>query len=50
MAKTLLQMAGADLTPPKLGDAVLVVIDAQREYVDGARHPERQQGVAPQSA
>jgi nicotinamidase-related amidase len=36
MAKTLLQMAGADLTPPKLGDAALVVIDAQREYVDGA--------------
>jgi nicotinamidase-related amidase len=29
-------MAGADLMPPKLSDAVLVVIDAQREYVDGA--------------
>ncbi|GHD05806.1 isochorismatase [Tianweitania populi] len=36
MAKTLLQMAGADLTPPNLSDAVLIVIDAQREYVDGA--------------
>jgi nicotinamidase-related amidase len=35
MAKTLLEMAGADLTPPKLADAVLVVIDAQNEYVDG---------------
>jgi nicotinamidase-related amidase len=35
MAKTLLEMAGADLTPPKLSDAVLVVIDAQNEYVDG---------------
>jgi len=36
MAKTLLQMAGADLTPPKLADAAVVLIDAQREYVDGA--------------
>ncbi len=36
MAKTLLQMAGADLTPPKLAETVLVVVDAQREYVDGA--------------
>jgi nicotinamidase-related amidase len=35
MAKTLLGMAGADLTPPKLSDAVLIVIDAQNEYVDG---------------
>jgi nicotinamidase-related amidase len=35
-AKTLLQMAGADLTPPGFADATLVVIDAQREYVDGA--------------
>ena len=33
--KTLLQLAGADLTPPALGDTALVVIDAQREYVDG---------------
>lgn len=36
MSTTLLQMAGADLTPPKLSEAALVVIDAQREYVDGA--------------
>ena len=35
MAKTLLQLAGADLTPPKLADAAVVVVDAQREYVDG---------------
>jgi nicotinamidase-related amidase len=28
-------MAGADLTPPRLADAVLIVIDAQNEYVDG---------------
>jgi len=35
-AKTLLQLAGANLTPPSLGEAVVVVIDAQREYVDGA--------------
>jgi nicotinamidase-related amidase len=36
MAKTLLQMSGADLTPPKLADTAVVIIDAQREYVDGA--------------
>ncbi|MCO5144717.1 MAG: isochorismatase family protein [Aquamicrobium sp.] len=35
MAKTLLELAGADLTPPKLGQTVVVVVDAQREYVDG---------------
>jgi len=35
MAKTLLQLAGADLTPPKLGETAVVVVDAQREYVDG---------------
>lgn len=35
-AKTLLQMAGADLTPPSFDEATLVIIDAQREYVDGA--------------
>jgi nicotinamidase-related amidase len=34
--KTLLQMAGVTATPSRLSDAVLVVIDAQREYVDGA--------------
>jgi len=33
--KTLLQMAGANLEPPALSDAALVIIDAQREYVDG---------------
>lgn len=35
-AKTLLQLAGANLTPPSLAEATVVVIDAQREYVDGA--------------
>ena len=35
-AKTLLQLAGADLSPPPLLQAAIVVIDAQREYVDGA--------------
>ncbi|RIK87561.1 MAG: cysteine hydrolase [Hyphomicrobiales bacterium] len=35
MAKTLLQLAGADLTPPPLAETAVVVIDAQREYVDG---------------
>lgn len=33
--KTLLQMAGASIVPSKLSDAVLIVIDAQKEYVDG---------------
>jgi nicotinamidase-related amidase len=33
--RTLLQMAGADLAPPPLSDAVLLVIDAQGEYRDG---------------
>ncbi|MCV0395400.1 MAG: cysteine hydrolase [Rhizobiaceae bacterium] len=36
MTRTLLQLAGADLTPPRLAEAVVIVIDAQREYVDGA--------------
>jgi nicotinamidase-related amidase len=35
MAKTLLQLSGADLTPPALSETVLLLIDAQREYVDG---------------
>lgn len=35
MAKTLLQLAGADLAPPRISEATVVVIDAQREYVDG---------------
>ncbi|MGE0725583.1 MAG: isochorismatase family protein [Alphaproteobacteria bacterium] len=33
--RTLLQMAGADLRPPPLRDVAVVVIDAQREYLDG---------------
>lgn len=35
-ARTLLQLAGANLTPPGLSEATVIVIDAQREYVDGA--------------
>ncbi|MCK1424429.1 cysteine hydrolase [Bradyrhizobium sp. 180] len=34
-AKTLLQLAGADLTPPRLDDAALVLIDIQNEYLAG---------------
>lgn len=34
--KTLLEMAGADLVPPALADAALVLIDCQNEYVTGA--------------
>ena len=34
-AKTLLQMAGANPSPDKLGEAALVIIDAQNEYVTG---------------
>jgi nicotinamidase-related amidase len=33
--KTLLQMAGANPSPAKLSDAVVVIIDAQNEYVSG---------------
>ena len=33
--KTLLQLAGANLAPPRLADAALVVIDAQGEYREG---------------
>ncbi|KAB2916761.1 MAG: isochorismatase family protein [Hyphomicrobiaceae bacterium] len=33
--KTLLQMAGADLSPPPLAASALVIIDAQNEYLDG---------------
>ncbi len=33
--KTLLEMAGAAALPSRLSDSVLIVIDAQREYVDG---------------
>lgn len=35
MAKTLLELAGADLSPPPLSEVAVLVIDAQREYVDG---------------
>jgi nicotinamidase-related amidase len=35
MAQTLLQMAGAEPKPAALSEAALVVIDVQREYVDG---------------
>ncbi|MCC8941172.1 cysteine hydrolase [Bradyrhizobium sp. Arg68] len=34
-AKTLFQLAGADLTPPRLGEACLVLIDIQNEYLAG---------------
>jgi nicotinamidase-related amidase len=33
--RTLLEMAGADLAPPRLAESVLVVIDAQGEYRTG---------------
>ncbi len=34
--KTLLEMAGAPQTPPAVTEATLVLIDCQREYVDGS--------------
>jgi len=34
--KTLLQLAGATVAPPSLRAASVLVIDAQREYLDGA--------------
>jgi len=34
--KTLIEMAGGKPTPARLANAVVVVIDAQHEYVDGA--------------
>lgn len=33
--RTLLEMAGADMTPCALSQSAVVIIDAQREYVDG---------------
>lgn len=33
--KTLLELAGADLNPPQLGDSCLVLIDMQNEYCAG---------------
>jgi nicotinamidase-related amidase len=35
VAKTLLQLAGADLSLPRLSDASLVLIDLQNEYLSG---------------
>ena len=35
-ARTILELSGAPMPPARLADAVLLVIDAQREYVDGA--------------
>ena len=35
-SRTLLEMAGATPDTARLADAVLLIIDAQREYVDGA--------------
>lgn len=35
VAKTLLQLAGADLTPPRLSESCLVLIDLQNEYRAG---------------
>jgi nicotinamidase-related amidase len=34
-AKTLLELSGADLSPPPLAASTLVIIDAQNEYLDG---------------
>ncbi|MDP6476260.1 MAG: cysteine hydrolase family protein [Alphaproteobacteria bacterium] len=34
--KTLMEMAGADMTPNALSDSALVLIDCQMEYVSGA--------------
>lgn len=36
LPRTLFEMAGAKAEPAKLSNAVLIIIDAQREYVDGA--------------
>ena len=35
LPKTLLQMAGAPVGPAPLDQATLILIDCQREYVDG---------------
>jgi len=42
--KTLLEIAGAKVTPARLANAAVVVIDAQHEYVDGML---KLPGVAP---
>jgi nicotinamidase-related amidase len=44
MAKTLLQLAGADPKPSRLGESTLVLIDIQNEYFDG---PLKLDGVKP---
>jgi nicotinamidase-related amidase len=36
LPKTLFEMAGAKAEPAKLSNSVLIIVDAQREYVDGA--------------
>lgn len=36
MTKTLLEMAGADMTPNAVSESVLILIDCQNEYVTGA--------------
>ena len=36
MPKTLMELSGADLHPPKLEEAIVVLIDCQQEYIDGA--------------
>ncbi|PKU24061.1 cysteine hydrolase family protein [Telmatospirillum siberiense] len=33
--KTLFQLAGKEVSPPRLADAVLILIDYQNEYLDG---------------
>lgn len=35
MAKTLFALGGVDVTPPRIDEAAIVIIDAQRDYVDG---------------
>ncbi len=35
-ASTLLDMLGAGKVPPKLADTAIIIVDAQREYLDGS--------------
>jgi nicotinamidase-related amidase len=45
--KTLLELSGADLNPPKLNEACLVLIDLQNEYCAGALAlPDAQPAIA----
>ena len=48
--KTLLEMAGANPAPPPLSEATVVVIDAQREYIDGKLPFTRSSRRSPRSA